>query len=544
VVLELDQGMPTLVHSDLRKLSEAEKRFVDHVLAATAAIDELYSEQTGARALADRVPADHVPSQSLFRRNWGPLCEGPLTERDPECSAIPGSPKPIVAVYPSALQSGSDRAFCKTLEQRKDAKQLLAPFVVVREKGTSLEPVPYTAAFPRMKTVADELRAAEQALAGVPGEDALRSYLLAAAKSFETNAWEPADEAWAKMNARNSKWYLRIAPDETYWDPCNHKAGFHATFARINTESLAWQDKLGPVQQKLEAELGKLIGPPYKARKVSFHLPDFIDIVSNGGDDRNAFGATIGQSLPNWGKVANEGRGRTVAMSNLYTDPDSRRVRREQAASLLGERTFATLDDDTTPQLLGTILHEATHNLGPSHEYKYQGKTDSQAFGGALSQMLEELKAQSGALYFLELIANEGVISRELQRRAYVDAMVWSFGHISRGMYAENGQPKTYSQLSAIQIGFLMDEKVIVFEPAARAANGSDSGAFELDLDAMPAASEKLMRLVGRIKARNERAEGEALVKRYVDGSVVPMKTIEERYLRFPKNSFVYAIER
>jgi hypothetical protein len=552
VVLELDQGMPTLVYSDLRKLSTPEKQLVDHVLAATALIDELYAVQAGARALADRVPSDHTPSQSLFRRNWGPECEGPKTEKLAECSAIPGSPKPKVAVYPEWMQN--DRAFCKALEQRKDAKKLLAPFVVVRDKAgapkgdvakAELEAVPYTTAFAEpMKKIAAELRAAEKALAGVPNEAALRAYLSAAAKSYETNNWEPADEAWAKMNARNSKWYLRIAPDETYWDPCNQKAGFHATFALIDTASLSWQDKLSPVQQKMEAELAKLIGAPYKPRKVTFHLPDFIEIVSNGGDDRDAFGATIGQSLPNWGKVANEGRGRTVAMTNLYTDVDSRKNRRQQAASLLGKTTFATLSDETTPSLLNTILHEATHNLGPSHEYKYQGKTDNLAFGGALAQMLEELKAQTGALYYLELIAKDGIINRELQNQTYVDSMVWGFGHISRGMYAENGQPKTYSQLAAIQLGFLLDEGVVRFDPNARAANGSDLGAFEVDLARMPAAAEKLMKKVGAIKASNDRAAGEELVKRYVDDKVVPMQLIQDRFLRFPKNSFVYSIDR
>lgn len=562
VISDLDQGMPTLVYNDLRAISEAEKRFVRHVLAATDAIDELYALQTGSAALAERVPVDHPPSQSLFRRNRGPECQGPKTEKVPECSAIPGAPKPKVGVYPAAMQE--DRAFCQALEKRPDAKKLLSPFVVVREKDAArspkqwaeligqpaqlakvpLEPVPYTSAFAApMKRVTSELRAAAQALEGLANEQALVAYLRTAAQSFETNDWEPADEAWAKMNARNSKWYLRIAPDETYWDPCNHKAGFHATFARINSDSLAWQDKLTPVQQKMEKELAALIGAPYKARKVSFHLPDFIDIVTNGGDDRDAFGATIGQSLPNWGKVANEGRGRTVAMSNLYTDTDSRRVRREQAASLLGRQTFAASSDDTTPQLLGTILHEAGHNLGPSHEYKFRGKTDSQAFGGPLSQMLEELKAQTCALYYLKLLVQEGVIGEKLQREAYLDSIIWSFGHISRGMFAENGQPKTYSQLSAVQIGYLMEQGVVRFDPKARAANGTDSGAFEVDLGAMPKAADALMQKVGRIKATNDRAAAEELVQRYVKGGVVPMQVIEERFLRFPKNSFVYALD-
>ena len=75
----------------------------------------------------------------------------------------------------------------------------------------------------------------------------------AAAQSFRTNDWNPADEAWAKMTVKNSKWYVRVAPDETYWEPCSHKAGWHVTFARINQGSIAWQDKLAPIQQEMEA---------------------------------------------------------------------------------------------------------------------------------------------------------------------------------------------------------------------------------------------------------------------------------------------------
>ena len=49
---------------------------------------------------------------------------------------------------------------------------------------------------------------------------------------------------------------------------------------------------------------------------------------------RTPLGATIGQSLPNWGPVANEGRGRTVAMVNFYSDPDSVAARRSPVSTV------------------------------------------------------------------------------------------------------------------------------------------------------------------------------------------------------------------
>jgi hypothetical protein len=293
----------------------------------------------------------------------------------------------------------------------------------------------------------------------------------------------------------------------------------------------------------MEKLLAAHVGAPYKERKVTFHLPDFIDIVINAGDDRDPMGATIGQSLPNWGPVANEGRGRTVAMSNLYTDTDSMKSRRMQAESLIARDSMSPYTDSASPGLLSTILHEATHNLGPAHEYKVKGKTDSQLFGGGLASTMEELKAQSGALWYVDFITRKNIIDGKMASQSYLDSIIWAMNHISRGMYSESGQRKPYSQLAAIQIGFLMDEGAIRFDQEAVAANGTDKGAFVIAYDKLPAAIAKMMKVVGEMKAKGDKAGAEALAKKYVDGTVVPHKLIADRMLRYPKASFVYAIQ-
>ncbi|MBN1772720.1 MAG: hypothetical protein JXB32_15735 [Deltaproteobacteria bacterium] len=540
---ELDQGYPTLVHNDLSALPEAERLFLDRMLFAGEAIDRLYALQSGAAALEAQLPADDPASRFLFLRNWGTRCVAPSTERNEKCCAIPGCPKQPVDAYPAALQDAPD--FCKQLAERPNGEELLGHFNVVRDDDAGgLRAVPYHEAYANeMKGVALELRRATEHLAGIPEEAALVKYLGAAATAFETNDWEAADEAWAAMNAENSKWYVRVAPDETYWEPCNTKAGFHLTLARINTGSLAWQERLQPVQQAMEDELAELIGAPYEARSVTFHLPDFIDIVANHGDDRDPMGAVIGQSLPNWGPVANEGRGRTWASTNLYGDPDSRRMFRRRAESLLDTAAMAWYSDDREPGLLSTMLHEATHNLGPSHEYKVDGKVDDDVFGGPLATVLEELKAQTGALWLTLFLQRRGVIDEAMAKRTWTDSLLWATGHISRGMYTAAGEPKPYSQLAAIHFGFFLDRGALRFDPEGTAANGTDQGVFSIDFEKLPAAIEELMTLVGRIKARGDKAAGEELVRKYVDGDVVPLALITERVLRDPKTSFFYALD-
>ncbi len=537
---ELDQGYRTLVYSDLTALGPQERQFLTHMLAAGALIDELYEVQRGSAALAAQLPADDPASASVFRRNHGVGCIQPATQGEALCSPIPGSPAQPVDVYPAALQA--DAEFCDTLAKGEDA--LLAPFFVVREENGDLKPKPYTEVYAEpMGAVAKELRAAADALESIETEAALRAYLRASADSYESNNWEPADEAWSQMNAENSAWYVRVAPDETYWEPCARKAGFHLTLARINPDSLRWQQRLVPVQQKMEDELAALIGAPYTARKVTFHLPDFIDIVTNHGDDRDAWGATMGQSLPNWGPVANEGRGRTVAMTNLYTDPDSLRVHRDQAMALLDQAAMASATDDPEADLLGTILHEAAHNLGPSHEYQVDGKTDDKVFGGPLATTMEELKAQTAALWYVDFMLREGLITPEFAQQSYTASILWCFNHISRGMYTDSGRPKPYAHISAIHVGMLMDAGALRWDPEATAANGSDRGAFFIDHNAVPAAVHEMMQQVGAIKATGDKAAAEALVTRHVDGDLVPQAEIAERMRRHPKATFVYALD-
>lgn len=557
VVKELDQSQPILVYDDFHLHStEAVREFFEAMLDAAANVDALYAMQTGMAELAADVPAQDPSSQSLFRRNWGPRCLSPLTEHDPDCHAIP-SKKPLkVGLYPKDMQD-KDAAFCKAIESDP---ALSGPFTVVREtRGedgkATLSAVPYNEAWPnRMEQAAKWLEEAARALGKMKGAEALKkdgisdetplqNYLNAAAKAFRTNDWTPADEAWAAMNDANSRWYVRVGPDEVYWEPCSLKAGFHMTFALISPAGLSWKQKLTPRRQQMEEEMAAMAGAPYAARQVSFQLPDFINIVFNAGDDRDPMGATIGQSLPNWGPVANEGRGRTVAMSNLYTDPDSLRNRRDGAASLFDAETMKSYTDSSEPGLLSTILHEASHNLGPAHEYKVDGKVDNEVFGGALASTAEELKAQTAALWYIEMLLREKVITEAEAREDYVDAITWAFGHISRGMFDGSGRPKHYSQLAAIQVGFLLSEGAMTFDPEAMASNGRDKGAFTIHFDKMPAAVAKLMKIVAGLKARGDRAAMEALVARHVTGDSVPQALVTERMLRYPKASFVYSVE-
>lgn len=545
VIQELAQSAPTLVYTDLSTSSAADKALVQHLQAAAKLIEELYARQNGVLEMQDRIPADDLASRALYHRNQSVFCVAPQTENDPECTALVPKPPRRPGIYPLALQEMPD--FCAQIEKAPNAAALMNPFTVVAE-GTApgtLQAVPYSVAWAEdMGAIATELEAAASGLAA--DEAALAAYLRAAAASFRSNDWEPANRAWKAMNAHNSRWYVRIAPDEVYYDPCAWKAGFALQLARINPDSIAWQAKLEPHKADMEKQLAAMAGPPYKTRDVQFALPDFVDVVLNAGDQRSPSGATIGQSLPNWGAVAESG-GRTVAMTNLYTDPDSRARRDDLGAALYCAGTNALYHDTGTETTINSLLHEAAHNLGPAHDYAVRGQTDTVAFGGPLASTMEELKAQNTALYLLSFLAERGIFTADDVNRILRDGLSWAFGHISRGMYTAEGTPRNYSQLAAIQVGAFIDAGAVIWHADETAANGKDRGCFEVDYAKFPAAVESLEKTVLAIKASADRAGAESLIARYVDAKdhFADIKgVIAQRYQRTPRAVFVYSIDQ
>ncbi len=546
--LELSQGKATLVETDLSSGTDADKKAFEHFARAAALIEKLYARQHGTVEQLATLPADDTLSRAVFNRNQSPFCVAPATEKDATCNALAPAPARAVGLYPTAIQA--DPKFCALLEKEKNKSVLMDHFSTVvavpPQNATALyKAVPYTEAFKdEMEAVAKELEAA----AALFGDDeaALKTYLAAAAKAFRTNDWEPANEAWVAMGPLNSKWYLRVAPDETYAEPCNWKANFALQLARINLDSVEWQKKLEPVKGEMEKTLAVLAGPPYKARDVKFKLPDFIDVTLNAADQRNPHGATIGQSLPNWGKVAEKG-GRTVVMTNLYTDADSRETLEKQVASLYCKATFDGFSSDPKAALLSVVLHEAAHNLGPAHDYAVKGKTDDVIFGGPLAATMEELKAQSAALFFTWWLVEKKLLTEEEARHATLRDIVWAFGHISRGMYDAAAHPKPYSQLASIQLGTMMKAGALSWKPSEKAANGQDTGCLEVDLAKWKPAVNDLGKRVLMAKGKGDKKDAEAMRASFVDAKdewAALRLTIAERWLRAPKATFVYSVKR
>jgi hypothetical protein len=216
-----------------------------------------------------------------------------------------------------------------------------------------------------------------------------------------------------------------------------------------------------------------------------------------------------------------------------------------QASSLLCKATMDRFDPAPRHLTLSTVLHEASHNLGPAHEYRVDGKTDDQVFGGPLATTLEELKSQTAGLYFADWLVERGLLDAADAERTHIRDVIWAFGHIAQGMVTADGKPKPYSQLAAIQMGFFNANGVLPWKPDQKAANGTDVGCFDVDIAKWKPAQDELARIVLGVKARGDRTLAEKTRDQWVsDGTAWAARRaeIQQRWLRAPKASFVYSI--
>ncbi len=548
---ELVQGQPTLIETNTASFSAEEKAVLRELALAAQATEKLYALQHGIASLEAKLAPDDLLSRAVFHRNQSTRCVAPKTQANDACHVFPAPVTPALGLYPAELQKasvaqngkGKDPTFCATLEKQPNAAALMDHFSIVAADGDHFTAVPYSQAFaPDMEAVAVHLDAAAAALQS-PTESAFKAYLLAAAKAFRTNDWEGANGPWVAMSGSASKWYLRVGPDEVYAEPCAWKANFALQLARINPASLEWRRTLEPVKQAMEQQLAALAGPPYRARSVRFTLPDFIDVVLNAGDQRAPHGGTAGQSLPNWGPTSEKG-GRTVVMTNLGNDLDSQTALRNQMASLFCPATMAMASTDPAAALSGTVLHEAAHNLGPAAEYRVKGKKDDELFGGPLASMLEELKAETSALYFTWWLVEQKRATEADATRSTVRDVAWSVGQLSRGLYDGEHHDKPYGQLAAVQLGTALHTGALSWNAAQLAANGKDQGCLELTVPTWRKTVEGLAKRVLRAKSTGNRADAEAMKAEFVDDHDDAWATVRSelvaRWLRAPKATYVY----
>lgn len=532
MALSLSSHRSIVQVKDLSGISDEEKKMVRHLKNVASKIDILFMKQIGSYEFLDHLNKDDPLTSTFFWRNHGPW---PQESSSPLCNALPSFRRPTHAIFPPGATLSAE--FFKKLE--KD-KSLSDPRTVVRYNDQEeLIGIPYHTIYKEdMSEISQELDLAASAITKSEDEKALFNYLQAAADAFRTGNWEAADEKWVAMNMGNSKFAVRVAPDETDWAPGNLKAGFEFWLGLVNKEAVAFSERIEPFIQAMENHIHELV-PQYPPRNVAFSVPDFIEMILYSGEHRQAGIPYLGQKLPNF----TDKMSRMVVMTNFDNVPE-KQATVDKIASLIFVEELANqfkADKSTTT----SFLHEITHSLGviaSSFEIRDreghvklneegQPQTAKTALGGQNAQIVEELKAQTGALYWIGWLTDRGVFTKEMAKQLYYDCIYWAFRHIGTGMKNANGSPRTYSQIAAIQVRYLLNKEALTLE----------NGKFSIDWDKLPAAITELFKEVIEIQVFGDQNKADFLRHDICDGEgfhAIRGSAIKDIFDQFPKYTY------
>lgn len=547
-----NEAMEIPIVVDFSDARPEEKAMIRHLMVVADLIDGLYHKQLGTdtyHAQIDWLKGIHPESAQLLERNHSPICKTPKSKEDPFCYALPNFEPQNFGVYPKGAKA--DKDFCE--EQSADP-ELQNPMTVFLGKDGGFYVSAYYHEYwkTEMHAIADELEAAARAIQNVEEERALYEYLIASAQSFRTGDWLPSDYKWVALNMQNSKYAIRVGPDETYWDPCQNKAGFEFWFGPVNKVAASVSEVYGPHLQAMQDALNRLTPHTPQTEVGEVSIPDFVDIAVFSGEARHGTGGLAGQTLPNW-SYEHTGFHQWI-MNYFLSSLVVQGMSRQMAETLLHPDTLAYFKVDPALSDKNSVGHELTHSLGigpinpvvdpQTGKPRFKDELDENgnpkpltsrdALGGTLGSVTEEIRGETGNLYFANWEVENGMGTTVQERNErYVAQLLWALKWTADGMLTPDGKPNTYAQVAAVILAHLIREGALEYV----------DGTFKIHFDEYPAAVEKLLVKINTIKRHGDKAAAEALLADATQGegyaSFNPER-VKEVVLSFPSKAFVF----
>jgi hypothetical protein len=224
---------------------------------------------------------------------------------------------------------------------------------------------------------------------------------------------------------------------------------------------------------------------------------EVMDTPFRAGDLLHGYQA-VADNLPNDSRV-HEAKGSKkiffknfmeARISEVILPIANRLMRPDQAALVTGEGYLAS-----------TLMHEISHELGPSYARTPDGqKTIREAIGPTFSA-LEEAKADVVGIFGLKWLANNGAVTPEKLKIAYASYVGGIFRTVRFSIAEAHGRAE-------------MMEFNVLFEQGVIARDAS-SGLYSVDWEKAPAAIEQLARQLLEMEATGDRARVEAWFAKY-----------------------------
>ena len=468
-----------------------ERKMVDKLVEACRFVEDIYWRQIDPDALTLYQSLAHStnPQDVLLRRYlWINASRFDLIdENKPFAGSDPMSPGR--GFYPQGLTRAQIEKYVAEHPEKKAA--IYSPTTVVRWHGGQLEGLPYHIAYRSfLEPAAKALREA----ARLSTDSAFRNFLRLRADALLTDDYFQSDLAW--LDLKDPRFDIILAPYETYSDDLlGVKATYGAAVLLRNekeSRKLRMFEKFVPqIQDALP------IGPDDHPSLEGMETPmEVMDAPFRAGDLSHGYQA-VADNLPNDPRVHEQKGSKKIffknfmdARVNYVIIPVARRMLRpEQAAKVTGEG-----------YVLGTIMHEIAHGLGPAFARTPGGKTSIREAIGPTYSGLEEAKADVVGMFGLKWLVDHDALPREKLHEFYASYVGGMFRTVRFGVAEAHGKAEM------MEFNYLSEQGAVRREATGR---------YALDYEKIPDAIHDLARELLEMEATGDRQRAEAWFEQY-----------------------------
>jgi hypothetical protein len=376
-------------------------------------------------------------------------------------------------------------------EHPEKRAELYSPTTVVRWHTDQLEALPYHIAYrPFLEPAAQALREA----AKLSADPAFANYLRLRADALLSDDYYPSDLAW--LDLKNPKFDIIFAPYETYSDEL---LGVKATYgAAVLIRNEKESHKLEMFQQYVPQIQDALpLAAEDRPSKLGLETPmEVMDTPFRSADLTHGY-QSVADNLPNDPRVHEQKGSKKLffknfmdARVNYVIIPVARQMlRTDQAAKVSGEG-----------YLLGTIMHEIAHGLGPAFARTATGKMSIRESVGPIYAGLEEAKADVTGMFGLKWLVDHGALPKEKLEEFYASYVGGMFRTVRFGVAEAHGQAEM------MEFNYLSSRGAV---------QRDSSGRYMIDYNKMPAAVADLAKELLEVEATGDRQRAENWFQKY-----------------------------
>ncbi len=481
-------------------LSAREQQLVRKLVEACGYLESIYWRQTdpdGLTLYQSLAASRNRRDVQLRRYLWINASRFDLIDQDKPFVGTEAAP-PGRGFYPANLTRDQVEEYVKQHPDQKAA--IYDQFTIVRWHHEKLEAVPYHIAFRAfLEPAARALRAA----AKLSDDSAFAKFLRLRADALLSDDYFASDLAWLEL--KNPKFDIIFAPYETYLDGLLGVKGSYGAAVMVRNER---ESKKLELFQKYVPEIQDALPLEAEDRpsKHGLETPmEVMDAPFRAGDLTHGYQA-VADNLPNDPRVHEQKGSKKLFFKNFMDArvnyvilPVARKLMEpEQAAKVSGEG-----------YLLGTIMHEICHGLGPAFARTLPDKSASDKSAGKVSIReaigpgyggLEEAKADVTGMFALKWLVDHEVLPKEKLEEYYASYV----GDLFRTV--RFGTAEAHGQAEMMEFNYLSERGAV-----ARNANGR----YAVDFEKIPGALADLTKELLEIEATGDRSRAENWFKKY-----------------------------